>query len=175
MKKILFYALSVCLAFSIASCHHTKKLTKQQKDDLEDVYKSLKEEMPEANVTMDGDKVKVVLPESVLFNKNEADLNKSYLPILGKMAGVLNKYPKTAILISGYTDNAGTETYNMDLSKKRAQSAKQIFVNDNVNGGRIHTWGRGEKDPIAGNDTEAGKAQNRRVEYIIMYDYKPKN
>jgi outer membrane protein OmpA-like peptidoglycan-associated protein len=173
MKKILLYALSILMAFSIASCHNTKNLAKQHHKDLEDVYKSLKAEMPEAMVTMEGDRVKVVLPESVLFSKNSAELNKDYLPILAKMAGILNKYEKTSIMISGYTDITGTEAYNLDLSKKRAENAKQVFVNDKVKPSRMYTWGRGEKDPIADNGTEAGRMQNRRVEYVILYDYKP--
>ena len=161
------------MVFSIVSCSSQKKLANQHHKDLEDVYKSLKSEMPEAMVTMDGEKVKVVLPESVLFSKNSADLNKDYLPILAKMARILNKYQKTSIMISGYTDISGTEAYNMDLSKKRAENAKQVFLNNAVKENRMFTWGRGPKDPIADNATEAGRAQNRRVEYVILYDYKP--
>src|ERR1700744_2395256 len=154
MKKILLYALSILMTCAIASCSHSKKLTKQHHKDLEDVYKSLKAEMPEAMVTMEGDRVKVVLPESVLFSKNSAELNKDYLPILAKMAGILNKYQKPSIMISGYTDITGTDAYNMELSKKRAENAKQVFVNDNVKDLRMYTWGRGAKDPIADNGTE---------------------
>jgi len=173
MKKILFLAISILITFTMMSCHHTKKLTQQQHNDLEDVYNSLKKDMPEALVTMQGDKVKVVLPESVLFDINSSDINKEYMPILGKMAGILNKYPKTSILISGYTDISGKEAYNNELSKKRADNAKQVFVSNNVKGNRMYTWGRGSKDPIADNGTDAGRAQNRRVEYVIMYNYQP--
>jgi outer membrane protein OmpA-like peptidoglycan-associated protein len=131
--------------------------------------------MPEAIVTMDGERVKVVLPESVLFNKNSADLKQEYFPILKKMAAVLNKYERTTILISGYTDITGTEAYNMELSKKRADNAKQEFIDNNVKATRMYTWGRGPKDPVGDNSTEAGQKQNRRVEYVIMYDYKPED
>lgn len=173
MKKILLYTLSILVVFSIASCSNSKKLARQHHKDLEDVYKSLKAEMPEAMITMEGDRVKVVLPESVLFSKNSAELNKDYLPILAKMAGILNKYEKTSVMISGYTDITGTDAYNLDLSKKRAENAKQVFVNDKVKASRMYTWGRGAKDPIADNGTDAGRMQNRRVEYVILYDYKP--
>lgn len=172
MKRIIIYTLSILFLFSIASCKSSQKITKQKHKDLTDVYQSLKAEMPEAMVTMEGESVKVVLPESVLFQKNSADLNKEYFPILAKMAHILNKYDKTSILISGYTDITGTESYNMELSKKRAENAKQVFVDSKVNASRMFTWGRGPKEPVGDNNTAVGKQQNRRVEYVILYDYK---
>jgi len=173
MKKLSSLILAALILVTLGACHSSKKLAQQQHKDLEEVFRSLKAEMPEATITMEGEKVKVVLPESVLFAKNSADINKDYLPILDKMARVLNKYDKTSILISGYTDITGTETYNTELSRKRAENAKQVFVTDKISAARIYTWGRGTKDPVADNSTEAGRKQNRRVEYIIMYDYKP--
>ena len=169
MKKILF--LSAIVAISLSACSKTKKLAKQH-DDLKDTYETLKRDMSEAQVTMEGEKVKVVLPEAVLFTINSADLNKDYLPILGKMATVLNKYGKTSILITGYTDATGSDAYNLDLSKKRAESAKAVLLDNKVKASRIFTWGLGSKNPIADNKTDDGKKQNRRVEYVIMYDYK---
>ena len=170
MKKIFFLSMAVAtLAF--ASCSKTKKLAKQH-DDLKDTYETLKKEMSEAKVTMEGESVKVVLPEAVLFKINSADLNPDYMPILKKMSTVINKYKKTSILITGFTDATGTDAYNNDLSKKRAQSAEQVLLNNNVKQDRLHTWGFGSKNPIADNKTEEGRKQNRRVEYVIMYDYK---
>lgn len=171
MKKTLLLAFTAIIALSVASCSKTKKLAKQH-DDLTDTYETLKREMAEAKVTMEGEKVKVVLPEAVLFTVNSAELNKGYLPIMAKMATVLNKYPKTDVLITGYTDATGTDARNMELSQQRAESAKSVLVNNKVKLTRIHTWGMGDKNPVASNDTEDGRKQNRRVEYIIMYDYK---
>jgi outer membrane protein OmpA-like peptidoglycan-associated protein len=122
---------------------------------------------------MGGERVKVVLPESVLFKVNDAELNKEYLPILQKMATVLNKYDKTMILITGHTDITGTEARNMELSKQRAENAKKVFIDFKVKPARMYTWGRGASEPVSDNNTEAGRKQNRRVEYVIMYDYKP--
>jgi outer membrane protein OmpA-like peptidoglycan-associated protein len=112
------------------------------------------------------------LPEAVLFTINSAELNKDYLPIMGKMATVLNKYPKTSILITGYTDATGSDEYNLELSKKRAESAKTVLIQNKINTNRIFTWGLGSKNPIADNKSVEGRKQNRRVEYVIMYDYK---
>lgn len=171
MKRILLLAGIAIIALGNASCSKSKKLAKQH-NDLKDTYASLKKDMPEAEVSMEGEKVKVILPEAVLFTINSAELNKGYLPIMGKMAAVLNKYPKTNILITGYTDATGTDDYNLGLSKKRAESAKEVLVQNKVGKERIYTWGLGAKNPIADNKNLEGRKQNRRVEYVIMYDYK---
>lgn len=171
MKKITILVCAVLLTLGLASCSKTKKLAKQH-GDLKDTYETLKREMPEADVTMDGDKVKVILPEAVLFKINSADMNRDYFPILKKMANVLNKYDKTNILITGYTDATGSAEYNEQLSQKRAESARDVLVKDNIKASRIHIWGLGAKNPVADNKTEEGRKQNRRVEYVIMYDYK---
>lgn len=174
MKKILFISCSLMMALALFSCSKTKKLAKQH-DDLTDTYQTLKKDMAEALVTMNGEKVKVVLPEAVLFKINSADINNDYLPILKKMATVLNKYPKTSILVTGYTDVTGTDAFNKELSKKRAESAKKVLVDNDVKEKRIYTWGLGSKNPIADNATDDGRKQNRRVEYVIMYDYENKD
>jgi outer membrane protein OmpA-like peptidoglycan-associated protein len=169
MKRILLFASLIVV--TLASCSKTRKLARQH-DDLLDTYQTLKKDMPEAQVTMDGEKVKVVLPEAVLFNLNSAEMNTAYFPMLRKMAAVLNKYDKTSILITGYTDVTGTEAYNTELSKNRAENARAVLLKDKVAPGRIYTWGLGAQNPIADNKTEMGRKQNRRVEYVIMYDYK---
>lgn len=171
MKKALFLAAISLVTLVATSCSRTKKLAKQH-DDLKDTYETLKQDMSEAQVSMEGEKVKVVLPEAVLFTINSAELNKDYLPIMAKMAAVLNKYPKTSILVTGYTDATGTGDYNLELSKKRAESAKAILIENKVCENRILTWGLGPKNPVGDNNTVEGRKQNRRVEYVIMYDYK---
>lgn len=173
MNKILLFAFATLFAFFAISCSQSKRMAQKHHKDLEDVYATLKSEMPEALVTMGGERVKVVLPESVLFKVNDAELNRNYLPILQKMATVLNKYDKTVILITGHTDVTGTEARNMELSKQRAENAKKVFADFKVKPARIYTWGRGSAEPVADNNTETGRKQNRRVEYVIMYDYKP--
>lgn len=173
INRLILFVFLVLVALTIASsCGSSKKLAKQHKD-LNNVYETLKNEMPEALVTMEGEKVKVVLPESILFKVNEAEINREYIPILSKMAKILTKYDKTTMLITGYSDITGGETLNNELSKKRAENAKKVFIDNNVAAQRMPTWGRGAKDPIADNKTEAGRKQNRRVEFVIMYDYKP--
>ena len=67
----------------------------------------------------------------------------------------------------GHTDNAGSDSYNFDLSTRRAQAVAGIILEEGVSPGRVRSLGRGETQPIASNDTAAGRAQNRRVEIII--------
>lgn len=172
MKNALLLMGIALAVITFSSCSKTKKLARQHSE-LQDTYETLKRDMSEAQVTLEGEKVKVVLPEAVLFNVNSADMNTEYMPILAKMATILNKYDKTSVLITGYTDVTGTENYNLDLSKKRAESAKAVLVKNNVNSNRIFTWGLGDKNPVGDNKTLNGRKQNRRVEYVILYDYKP--
>jgi len=173
MKHILFLSFAL-IALGLASCSKSKKLARQH-NDLIDTYETLKKELPEAMVSMADEKVKVILPDDVLFAVNSAEINESYLPVMKKIAKILNKYPKTNILITGFTDITGTVEYNNSLSIKRANSAKSELINNKVKDRRIFTWGLGPKNPIATNETEIGRRQNRRVEFIVMYDYKEGN
>jgi outer membrane protein OmpA-like peptidoglycan-associated protein len=169
--------LSYCLVLTLATllcfaCGSSKKITTKQKSELQETYESIKKEMAEAEVTLLDDRIKVVLPEAVLFNINESDIHKEYLPILTSMGKLLNRYPKTSILITGFTDNTGTDALNNTLSQKRAESAATVLEKAGVDKGRLHTWGLGKRSPIADNKTETGRKQNRRVEYVILYNYK---
>lgn len=172
MKKLLQIFLPAVLIF-LASCGN-KGLTKQEKNDLRSTYEALKEELNGAEVTMDGDRVRVILGEGVLFSTNSDKISQSYMPNMVRMSHILNRFPKTNVLISGHTDNTGSQAINESLSKRRADAAKVVFVDNNVASSRIFTWGLADRDPIADNNTEAGRAKNRRVEFLIMYHYDAK-
>lgn len=169
MKRILLLSFAF-IAIGSAGCSESKKLAKQH-NHLLDTYKTLQAELPEAKVSMQGDKVKVILPEAVMFAVNKSDITLEYLPVMKRIAGILNKYPKTNILITGYTDITGTLEYNNVLSIERANSTKGVLIGNKVKANRIFTWGLGPKNPIADNDTEVGRKQNRRVEFVVLYDY----
>lgn len=85
-------------------------------------------------------------------------------PVLDVAVEQLSRCPDIDITISGHTDSIGTETYNMGLSNRRAESTRRYFIQNGIAPGRLDAEGRGESDPIAPNDTAAGRAQNRRVE-----------
>lgn len=102
------------------------------------------------------------------FDTNSAMLKAGYTPTLDKIARVVNQYGKTAITIVGHTDNVGKDAYNQQLSEQRARAVSDYFVGRQVNPVRLDSYGKGELEPRASNDTEAGRAMNRRVELWIM-------
>jgi outer membrane protein OmpA-like peptidoglycan-associated protein len=104
----------------------------------------------------------------VLFATGKADLSPAANKSVARLAEFLEKYPNRNVLIEGHTDSVGTDDYNLALSQKRADSVKARLVGDGIEATRITTVGYGEKYPVAGNDTAAGKAQNRRVDVIIL-------
>jgi outer membrane protein OmpA-like peptidoglycan-associated protein len=104
----------------------------------------------------------------VLFATGKADLSPNANKSAEKLADFLKKHPKRDVLIEGHTDSVGGDDYNLVLSRKRADSVKYKLMADGVEANRITTMGYGKKFPIASNDTKAGKAQNRRVEVIIL-------
>jgi outer membrane protein OmpA-like peptidoglycan-associated protein len=104
----------------------------------------------------------------VLFATGKADLSSDALRSVDKLADFLQKYPNRNVLIEGHTDSVGSDEFNLTLSQKRADSVKETLTSRGIGEGRIATKGYGKKYPVAGNDTAAGKQQNRRVEVIIL-------
>lgn len=104
----------------------------------------------------------------VLFATGKADLSPGASKSVNKLADFLKKYPNRDVLIEGHTDSVGADDYNLTLSRKRADSVKYKLMGDGIGEGRITTVGYGEEFPLASNDTKAGKAQNRRVEVVIL-------
>ncbi|WP_010257130.1 OmpA family protein [Myroides injenensis] len=135
--------------------------------------RKIEETVPGAQVERVGEGIKLILGEnSVNFNLNQATLTDKAKSNLDKLVKVFKDEPDTYIDIYGYTDISGREEYNLSLSKKRAASVKQYLVQQGVASNRIQTDGLGIADPIASNDTEAGRAKNRRVEFGIRANEK---
>ena len=104
----------------------------------------------------------------VLFATGKADLSANADKSVAKLAEFLKKNPNRNVLIEGHTDSVGKDDSNLALSQKRADSVKDKLVAGGIEAGRITTVGYGKKFPMASNDTKAGKAQNRRVEVVIL-------
>ena len=120
-----------------------------------------------AKVERVGEGIKITFNSGILFDVNRANLKDYSRTELIKLATILNKYDDTNILLAGYTDSTGSEEYNMQLSRSRAQSVADYLVVRNVNSERFSVYGHGESDPVAANDTEGGRAQIRRVDVAI--------
>jgi outer membrane protein OmpA-like peptidoglycan-associated protein len=104
----------------------------------------------------------------VLFATGKADLSATADKSVAKLAEFLKKNPNRNVLIEGHTDSVGKDDSNLALSQKRADSVKAKLVGEGIEAGRTTTVGYGKKFPLANNDTKAGKAQNRRVEVVIL-------
>ncbi len=127
-----------------------------------------------AKVERVGEGIKITFSSGILFDVDKSDLKSQYRGELTELSKILNKYEDTNILLVGHTDSTGSEDYNLELSKKRAGSVASYLATQNVDSARFTTDGYGESQPVATNDTEAGRAQNRRVEVAIWANDKLK-
>lgn len=130
--------------------------------------------LPGAQVVRSEEGIQVILDENsdVRFEYNKSDLTPSAKTNLDKLVTIFNEYPDTNLMIAGYTDGIGSEAYNLTLSEKRANSVKDYLISRGISPSRLTSKGFGKADPIATNETDAGRAQNRRVEFYITANQK---
>lgn len=114
-----------------------------------------------------GSYLQVIMPEGILFATGSAAVSGSAQNDLYAVARNLNQYPNSRVEVVGHTDNTGSAALNADLSQRRAQSVSGILSAAGVSSQRLIATGAGFSQPIASNDTAAGRAQNRRVEILI--------
>lgn len=131
-------------------------------------------EMGDAEVIREGEAIVIRFKEQVLFGYDRSDLNDAAKLNLDKLKTTLLKYPETNITVIGHTDSKGTKRYNQKLSESRANSVTSYTSHNGISLSRLTSIGRGETDPIATNDTDAGSALNRRVEFVITANEKMK-
>ncbi len=142
----------------------------------------IKNEIPGAEVQRVGEGIVVTFNENnpdgskmgVFFKTNESTISSNSKLALDKLVKVFNEYPETTILIEGHTDNVGTDNYNLTLSKKRATAVGNYLQVNSIVPSRLTMKGYGEQQPKVANDTDADKAQNRRVEFGIIANDKMK-
>ncbi|MCS3796067.1 OmpA family protein [Niastella sp. OAS944] len=143
-----------------------KKMDKQAKE--------IENKVPGAKVERVGEGINVEFSDKILFGFNSADLSSGATTNLNKLVEVLNAYPDTDIEIQGHTDSKGSDEYNQTLSEKRASSVASFLRGKGVASSRVKIKGYGETAPVASNDTEDGRAQNRRVNFLITANEKMK-
>ena len=119
-------------------------------------------------VVRQGDEIILNMPSAITFAFDRYDIQPQFQTTLNEVAQTLSAYPSTYIDVYGHTDSVGTDAYNMTLSQNRAQSVANYLSSRNVAAARIATQGFGESQPIASNETEQGRAANRRVEIRIV-------
>ena len=142
-----------------------KKMDKQKKE----LEASLPEETTTVEVINEGEALKVTFDSGILFATNSSTVSAASKSALRTLATSLEANPDTDIKIIGHTDNTGKVDYNQILSEKRAKSVFDYLMEDQgISSKRMTYEGKGIHEPIADNSTEAGRAQNRRVEIIIL-------
>ncbi len=110
-----------------------------------------------------GNETQLIMPADVTYKFDSSDINASFYHVLNSVAVVLKKYNKTNIVVSGYTDNVGSASYNQTLSERRAKSVGSYLIAQGISSNRVFTQGFGERNPVASNSTTIGRAKNRRV------------
>ena len=121
-----------------------------------------------ASIQREQDILAITLKSDFSFDFDSAVIKPGAEDEIARIAAVLIKYPQTNISIEGHTDSKGAEEYNMSLSKSRAEAVKTSLIGRGLTSSRLQTIGFGESKPVATNDTEAGRQQNRRVRIVIV-------
>jgi outer membrane protein OmpA-like peptidoglycan-associated protein len=119
-------------------------------------------------VTQTADnQLKLNIPSDISFDTGRADIKPNMRPILDQFAQGLGQEPNTEVFIVGHTDSTGTDAINNPLSVARANSVRDYLATRGVDTRRVRTEGRGSREPVAGNDSDVGRAHNRRVEIFL--------
>ena len=119
-------------------------------------------------ITNTGDRLIVSFPEAILFASGSFTVRPGLNNDMASLAQSLQRYPQSTVQIVGHTDSDGDAASNQLLSERRANAVADVLLNQGVPFNRVRTFGRGESQPIASNFTPEGKAQNRRVEIVIL-------
>lgn len=137
--------------------HYMDKQAREIADDLEN-----------AHVERVGEGIVVMFDSGLLFDFDSYELRNETRQNLTELASSLKKYDDTELNILGHTDNVGATGYNKTLSENRANSVENFLTNQGVDDDRLQILGYGETDPVADNQTDQGRQQNRRVEIVIV-------
>ncbi|MDZ7781337.1 MAG: OmpA family protein [Gemmatimonadota bacterium] len=128
----------------------------------------LQDKLPNAQVERVGEGIAVTFDSGILFDIDSSDLRTEAQQNLRDLVASLEEYDGTEVLVVGHTDSTGAASYNQGLSERRASSARTFLVGAGLDAGRVRAVGMGENEPIASNETTAGRQENRRVEVAIF-------
>ena len=116
---------------------------------------------------VDDDTLLVHFENDVLFDVDSSRVDSDGRMTLEDLAGVLEDYDKTAVVVQGHTDSTGSEEHNLELSERRAEAVRRYLASLGVDPARLATMGFGEESPVASNESESGRRQNRRVDILL--------
>lgn len=120
------------------------------------------------DVSREGDVIKLNLPDGVTFDFGKSDLKPQFYPALNNVASTLAQYNQTIVEVAGHTDSIGSDAVNQRLSEQRASAVGNYLIGQGLVRERFEIVGMGKNYPIASNDTDSGRAQNRRVEIRVL-------
>lgn len=120
------------------------------------------------DVSREGDVIKLNLPDGVTFDFGKSDLKSQFYPALNNIASTLKQYDQTIVEVTGHTDSIGSDAVNQRLSEQRAASVGNYLIGQGLMRERFEIVGMGKRYPVASNDTDAGRALNRRVEIRLL-------
>jgi outer membrane protein OmpA-like peptidoglycan-associated protein len=138
------------------------------KEYLNNIVEDIKRTLPSAQVSLIEDSIKVLFPDNIRFGNSAVMPNEDISDKMSKLAKLLIKYDQTNVLVTGHTDNIGSEKINKRISELRAQYIKDLLLAYKVPNSRLNSWGLGGSSPIASNRTKEGIKKNRRVEFVIL-------
>lgn len=127
----------------------------------------MREEVDGATVKRVGEGIVVEFNDDILFGFDSTELSAEAENNLKKLAEILQKYPDTDVTIQGHTDSSGSAEYNQGLSERRAIEVANFVAEQGIEGRRLTIIGFGEEEPKYSNETDIGRSQNRRVEFLI--------
>ena len=132
--------------------------------------KELRDQLEGTGVQVErvGDELNLVMPGNVTFDTDQYAVRQQFYPVLDSVAQVLAKYADTRMTVTGHTDSTGAKDYNYNLSNRRATSVANYLAQRGVEQSRLIAQGVGPDQPVASNENENGRSQNRRVELQIV-------
>jgi outer membrane protein OmpA-like peptidoglycan-associated protein len=120
------------------------------------------------SVERDGNNINLIMPGNITFSSSKANIEQNFYSVLDSVVLVLKEFDKTLIVVAGHTDSSGSEALNQALSVQRAQSVFNYLSSAGILNDRVEAIGFGETQPVANNNTKAGKELNRRVEITLL-------
>lgn len=120
------------------------------------------------SVTRVGDDLILNMPGNITFDVDQSSIRSDFYDVLNSVVLVVKEFDKTNIEVSGFTDSTGSDQYNQELSERRAASVGSYLTSQGIASGRVWTKGFGERNPVADNDTAAGRERNRRVQLKLI-------
>ena len=160
MRRILELLLITSLAVGMTACSGLKK--KGEESESETGSESISTELPSGSDEANIDN------RVIYFDFDKTTLKSESFVELNKVVQFLNDNPTLQIEISGHTDNKGSDRYNENLSQGRAEAVVEYLIQEGIESWRLSAKGYGESKPVATNDTDEGRAENRRVEFTVL-------